>query len=88
MFILNDLFRVRFKTAFPKIGITGLFKKITLGREISHFTSFFSVSLCEKRNIFPVTGNVARCFKMLCASLITLHLGRVQNFLIDFGLYS
>lgn len=88
MFIFNDLFRVRFKTAFPKICITGLFKKITLERKISHFASFFSVSLCEKRNIFPITGNVAHCFKMLCTSLITLHLGRVQNFLIDFGLYS
>lgn len=87
VFIFNDLFHVRFKTAFPKICITGVFKKITLERKISHFTSFFSVSLCEKRNIFPITGNVAHCFKM-CTSLIRLCLGRVHNFLIGFGLYS
>lgn len=87
VFIFNNLFCVRFKTAFPKICITGVFKKITLVRRISHFTSFFSVSLCEKRNIFPISGNIAHCFKTY-TSLITLCLGRVQNFLIDFGLYS
>lgn len=87
VFIFNDLFRARFKTAFPKICITGLFKKIALERDFS-FHIIFSVSLCEKRNIFPMTGSIAHCFKMLCTSLITLRLGRVQTFLVDFGLYS
>ena len=51
------------KITFPKYCIIEVLKEITLEKKISHLIQFFSVSLCEKKNIFPINGNFAHCLK-------------------------